>query len=159
MKIGVVADTHSQEVPKQLWDDFEDMDCIVHAGDFCTWDDYQKFKDKKELKAVLGNLDDAKLKKVLPQKLIFKLGGFSFGVYHGEGPAQKVLDFAKAKFEKDKVDAVIFGHSHIPLNLTIGGVLYFNPGSPCDTICAPYCSYGVIEIENRTISGKIIKVK
>ena len=43
MKLGVVSDTHSLEIPKQLLDDFKDIDLIIHAGDFCSADDLAIF--------------------------------------------------------------------------------------------------------------------
>ena len=57
------------------------------------------------------------------------------------------------------IDVVMFGHSHEPLNEKNGGVLYFNPGSPNDKVFAPYCSYGILDISEKGIIGKIIKVK
>ena len=57
------------------------------------------------------------------------------------------------------MDCVIFGHSHQPFNETIDHVLYFNPGSPNDIISAPYCSYGILEVTDKKIVAKLIKVK
>jgi len=159
MKIGVVSDTHSREVPKQLFDDFKCVDFIIHAGDFCTEKDYNLFGDLKEVKAVRGNMDDKQLSKRLADKELFQVEGCTIGLFHGEGPARRVLDYVKERFKEDKVDAVVYGHSHIPFNEVIDGVLYFNPGSPNDDICAPYCSYGMLEIKDGSIEGKIIKVK
>ena len=159
MKIGVVADTHSREVPESLWEDFKSVDLIIHAGDFCSLKDYEKFKKEKVLKAVFGNMDDDHLRKLLPESMIFECDSIRFGLYHGEGPAKRVLEFAQEKFGKEKVDVVIFGHSHIAVNQTIAGVLYLNPGSPNDIISATQCTYGIIEIKNRKISAKITNLK
>ncbi len=159
MKIGVVSDTHSQEIPQQLIKDFADVDLIVHAGDFCSKNVYDSFTKMKTLKAVYGNMDEADLCRKLPQKNIFECGGLRIGVYHGEGPAKRVIDFVREEFKDDKVDVVIFGHSHHPLNEIIDNVLYFNPGSPNDKVHAPYCSYGMLEIKDGKANGKIIKVK
>ena len=60
-------------------------------------------------------------------------------------------------FKNDKVDAIVFGHSHQPLVMRQGGVLFFNPGSPTDDIFAPYKSVGILEIHD-TIEGRIIKL-
>lgn len=159
MKIGVVADTHSRPIPKQLLRDFKAMDLIVHAGDFCTLEDLKIFEQMKNLKAVFGNMDDPEVRKKLPEHMIFDCDSLRIGVYHGEGPAPKVIEFAKEKFKCDKVHCVIFGHTHRALNKMIDGVLYFNPGSPNDIISAPYCSYGILEIKDGKLNGKIIKVK
>ncbi|MBU1888025.1 MAG: metallophosphoesterase family protein, partial [Candidatus Omnitrophica bacterium] len=57
-----------------------------------------------------------------------------------------------------KPDIIIFGHSHVPMNEYIDGVLFFNPGSATDTVFAPYRSYGIIEIENGEVKAEIHKL-
>jgi len=36
--------------------------------------------------------------------------------------------------------------------------IYFNPGSPTDTIFAPYQSYGILEINGKEIKRSIVKI-
>ncbi len=159
MKIGIVADTHSREVPKQLLKDFKSVDLIIHAGDFCSLKDLEIFTKIKDVEAVYGNMDDPQIRKLFPEKQVITLEGFKIGLFHGEGPAKRTLEFTKEKFKNDSIDIVIFGHSHIPFNETIDDVLYFNPGSPNDMITAPYCAYGILELKNDKITAKEIKVK
>lgn len=159
MRIGVVADTHSREIPQQLLKDFQNVDFIIHAGDFCSVNDLNVFKKIGEVKAVYGNMDEAPLRKMLPEREIIEIDGFRIGLYHGEGPPKKVIDYVREAFEGKKLDAVVFGHSHIAMNEKINGTLYFNPGSPNDTITAPFCSYGILEIKKGALVGIIIKIK
>src|SRR3972149_4017312 len=142
MKIGVVSDTHSRVIAKQLLNDFKSVDLIVHAGDFCSEKDLRIFTQIKEVKAVYGNMDEPSLVSKLTRRLIFQWGGFFFGLCHGQGAANHALANIQSEFKKDKLDVVIFGHSHCPFNQEINGILYFNPGSPNDFVCSPYCSYG-----------------
>ncbi len=158
MKIAVVSDTHSLEVPVKIINDLKTMDLIVHAGDFCSMKDLEQFSKIKELKAVYGNMDDQSVRKKLPEKIIFEVEGFKIGVYHGDGAPKGMIDRIKAKFAQDKVDVIIFGHSHVPMNEKDGNILFFNPGSLTDTIRAPYRSYGVLQIQSGKISGKVMKV-
>ena len=158
MRIGIVSDTHSRPLPQQLVKDFQSVDFIIHAGDFCEVADYETVKKIKEVKAVYGNMDSLEMRKILPRKQIFPCGKFMIGVFRGEGPAHTVLEKVRGEFEKDKVDAVVFGHSHEAMNEKINSVLFFNPGSPND-VCASYCSYGILEVSEKEIQGKIIKVK
>ena len=153
MKIGVVSDTHSQPIPKQLLDDFKKVDFIIHAGDFCDTNDLEIFKKVAKVQAVYGNMDDSRIRKLFPARQILKCGLFSIGIFHGEGSAQKILDRVQAEFKNDKVHAVIFGHSHQPFNEKINSVLYFNPGSPNDQVRAPYCSYGILDVTADDIAG------
>ncbi len=159
LRIGVVADTHSRELPKMMIKDFKSVDLIIHAGDFCDTPDYEALAGIKQVKAVYGNMDTAAIRKIFPRRQIFKLGVFTVGLFHGEGPPKTILEKVKEEFQKDKVDIVIFGHSHQPLNQKEGNVLYFNPGSPNDTVFAPYCTYGILEIANKDFSAKHVRIK
>ncbi len=159
LRIGVVGDTHSRELPRMMLKDFKSVDLIIHAGDFCDTADYKMLADIAEVKAVYGNMDSAAIRKIFPRRQIIKLGAFSVGLFHGEGPPKTIFAGVKEEFKNDKVDIVIFGHSHNPLHHKEGNVLYFNPGSPNDTVFAPYCSYGIIEIANKDFSAKHFKIK
>ena len=158
MNIGVISDTHSNPIPKQVLEAFKKVDFIIHAGDFCDEETLKVLKGVKEVKGVWGNMDPAKIRKIFPAKQLIPCGKFKIGLYHGEGPGLKILERVKQEFKNDKVDAVVFGHSHHPFNEKIDGVLYFNPGSPNDTISAPCCSYGILEVNEKSIMGKIIKL-
>jgi len=159
MKIGVIADTHSLEIPREVREAFKGVDLIIHAGDFCSLEDVEVLKKIKELKAVHGNMDDPEVRMKFPPRQVIDCEGVKIGLTHGRGSSFQVLDFVRKEFENDKLDAVIFGHSHEPLNETIGGVLYFNPGSPNDKVHAPYNSYGILEIKDGKIKAKIARLK
>lgn len=158
MKIGVVSDTHSKEIPKQLLDDFKKADLIIHAGDFCTMDVFEQLNKVQDTMAVSGNMDSPDIKQLFPKRQIIEVEGIKIGVTHGEGPSNRVRDYVVEEFEYDDVDVVVFGHAHSPCNEIIKGILYFNPGSPNDDIFAPYCSYGLLEIKDGKVKGKIKKV-
>jgi putative phosphoesterase len=158
MNIGVISDTHSSPIPKQVLEAFKKVDFIIHAGDFCDERTIDALAKIKEVKGVWGNMDPSEVRKIFPARQLISCGKFTVGVYHGEGSRQKVLERVAAEFKKDKVDVVVFGHSHQPFNEKIGGVLYFNPGSPNDSISAPYCSYGILDVTEQGVVGKIIKL-
>ncbi len=159
MKIGVISDTHSRKLPQQMMDDFKKVEFIIHVGDFCDMSVYETLTKMKEVKAVYGNMDDSAICKRVPRRQIVTCGHLRIGLFHGEGATDTLLNKMKAEFQGDHVDAVIFGHSHQPLNEKIDNVLYFNPGSPTDDMFAPYCSYGLLEVVDKGIKGKIVKVK
>ena len=156
--IGIVYDTHSLDLPEKMLKEFRKVDFIIHAGDFCTLKDVQRLEKIKQVKAVCGNRDEDEIRQIFPRKQILEIGALHIGVFHGEGSPTRILGRVKEEFANDKVDCIIFGHSHQPFNQIINDVLYFNPGSPND-ICAACCSYGILEINGKKIIGKLIKVK
>lgn len=158
MKIGVVADTHSKKLPAQLVKDFQSVDLIIHAGDVCDESGLKQLLNIAEVKGVCGNMDDEKLSKKFPARRVLECEGCRIGVVHGHGQKHLVLKFVQEEFCDDKVDVVIFGHTHTPFKETIDSVLYFNPGSPTDDIFAPYKSYGILEISGKDVQAKIVKV-
>ena len=160
MKIGVVSDTHSKTLPDQMIKDFSGVDLILHLGDHCDISVLDALSQLKETRSVCGNMEDEEVFHKLPQKEIIEVENCRIGMCHGEGPPKKVLENVQRTFEKEKLDIVLFGHSHQPFKEMVKGVLYFNPGSPTDTIFAPYLSYGILEIkEGKVIDAQIIKVE
>lgn len=162
MKIIVIADTHipasAPEMPQKLFEYLKSCDMIIHAGDLIDVEVINKLTGLAQMKAVWGNMDTADVKKALPETLIFKADGKTVGVTHGSGSPENTLEKVKETFKGKKLDIVVFGHTHVPFNRTIEGTLYFNPGSVCDKIFAPYRSFGVIEITGNSVKAEIIRV-
>ena len=161
--IGVISDTHIpdrvREIPKKAFEALVKMDLVIHAGDMVAFDVLESFrKFFHKVVAVKGNMDEERLQNTLPEKEIITVEGIRIGITHGRGPAHHILDTIKDEFKEERLNIIIFGHSHTPFNETIDGILYFNPGSLTDTFYAPYNSYGVIEIKNNTIDAHIIKL-
>ncbi len=162
MKIGVISDTHlrdkSENLPSQIEAAFKHVDIIIHAGDFVDISALEKLKKIcPQVTAVCGNMDTEPIRKILPEKEILKIGKFKIGLAHGQGHPSGLPELLLNMFKNDKVDVIIFGHSHKPVNEVINGVLLFNPGSATDKIFAEYNSYGILEINDK-IEGKIIKI-
>jgi uncharacterized protein len=159
MTIGVLSDTHSLDIPAALVKRFKLVDLIIHAGDICDPSTLKLLKKIAPTKAVQGNMDEGALKKELPLKEIIICGNVKIGVTHGHmGETRDALKNAQALFKDDKMDVVIFGHSHQAFNQQIGPTLYFNPGSPNDIVRAKFFSYGLISIEGDKIKAEIIRI-
>ena len=157
MIIGVLSDTHSLIIPSVLIERFKSVDMIIHAGDLCDIHTLKLLKKIAPTKAVLGNMDEMAVKKVLPLKEIIVCGYLKIGVTHGHiGQTREALKNAMSTFKDDKMDVVIFGHSHRAQSEQIGATLYFNPGSPND-VTAKFFSYGLISIEGDKIKAEIVK--
>jgi putative phosphoesterase len=159
MKIIVTADTHSEDLPQLLLKDIAGADLVIHVGDFADISVYRQLKALKDIRAVYGNMDGLDLRGILPRKAVFKCEDVMIGLFHGDGGPGKMFDNVRAAFVKEKVNVVVFGHSHEVFNQVVDGILYFNPGSPTDTFRAAYRSYGVLDINGGKVKGSIIKIK
>jgi uncharacterized protein len=152
MRIGVLSDTHisdrGEEIPAKILEDFRGVDLILLAGDLIDLSVLDRLKKIAPVTAVFGNMDLPEVVKVLKRKEIVTCGKFRIGLFHGFGHPDKIIEHLKLEFKDDKVDAIVFGHSHKPMNEYVGQTLYFNPGSPTDKLFAPYNSYGIIEIND-----------
>ncbi len=157
MNIGVISDTHSRAVPEQVLKELKKMDFVIHAGDIGSKSFFDEFKKINDVKAVYGNMDDGTLRSVLPRSQIILCASFAIGLFHGEGHPGHLVECVQKEFKDKKVDVIVFGHSHHPMNEIKDGILFFNPGSATDTVFAPFRSYGVLEISD-VIKGRIIKI-
>jgi len=162
VKIGVISDTHipikANEVPKEVLEAFKKVDMVIHAGDLVDLSVLDQLRMScPEVKAVYGNMDPESVSAKLPQKIVFDAGSHRIGVIHGFGAPESLVRVLSEMFKQDKVDVIIFGHSHKAFNESIKGVLFFNPGSATDKVFVEYNSYGIIEI-NGTIEARIIKL-
>lgn len=162
MKIGVISDTHipvqAKHIPSKVLDSLKEMDMLIHAGDLVKLSVLDFLKSIcPNVKAVYGNMDSSEVIDSLPQKEIINAGKYRIGLTHGRGSPASLIKTVGDIFKNDRVDVIIFGHSHFPVNEKKGGILYFNPGSPTDTIFAPFNSYGIIEI-NDEVKASIVKI-
>ncbi|MGE5197457.1 MAG: metallophosphoesterase family protein, partial [Deltaproteobacteria bacterium] len=151
MRIGVLSDTHiphrAEGIPKAILDDFKTADMVIHVGDLVDLKVLEQLKGScANVKAVWGNMDPEEIKQRLPRKEIITAGKYKIGITHGYGEPRRLIEKMEEEFRDDKVDVVIFGHSHKALSEKINNVLYFNPGSATDEVFAPYRSYGILEI-------------
>jgi len=160
-KIGVISDTHiptrSPSVPKKIFDYFNGVDLILHAGDLETLEVLNELKKINEnIVAVHGNMDPSEVSSELPSKLIIKINNFKIGLIHGNGPPEGIRERILKEFNEN-LDCIIFGHTHKPFNGIENNILFFNPGSPTDTVFTNINSIGILRINNK-IKGEIIKL-
>jgi uncharacterized protein len=127
-------------------------DLIVHAGDLSDVSVLAELRELGRVAAVHGNVDSSELRRELPESLSLDLNGVTLGVIHDAGPAKGRLERLRARFPD--ADAVVFGHSHMPLHEEREGFQIFNPGSPTERRRAPHRSMG-----EATIAGPRIELR
>jgi len=75
-----------------------------------------------------------------------------------EGDTSHVPDLFRRAFEPD-TRVVIFGHSHVPCAVTLGGKLFFNPGSAGQQrFSLPRCC-GLLELSRESIEATILSLQ
>jgi len=147
--IAILADTHlprgSRAIPAEGVERVRKADLVLHAGDLSTVGVLDELRMLgPPVAAVHGNIDSAELQRMLPERQVVEAGGARIGLVHDAGPAKGRLGRMRMAFPE--CDAVVFGHSHIPLHEEADGFQIFNPGSPTDRRRQPRHSMGVARI-------------
>ena len=150
--MAIISDTHmphgARRLPAACLERLRGAEAIIHAGDICTLEVLAEIRALgPPVHAVHGNVDDAPTRAALPQATTIALGARTLAVLHDAGPARGRLQRMRRRFPG--ADAVIFGHSHIPLHETApdGAFAILNPGSPTERRRAPCHTMGVAELE------------
>lgn len=158
MRIGVISDTHLRsgkvKLPQEVKKGLAGVDLILHAGDWMTLELLPVIERIAPVEGVAGNNDRQDIISRFGHAKVLELGAYRVGIVHGHQGHRHTPLNAAAAFSGQHVDAVVFGHSHIPFNQTLNGVLLFNPGSPTDKRRQPQYSYGILRLDER-IHGEI----
>ena len=146
----VLADTHMPKGARRLPDRCVELvsraEAVIHAGDFFAVSVLAEIEALcSTVHAVHGNVDQPALRERLPERTEIAVGGHRLGLVHDAGPAKGRLARMRAAFPR--ADAVVFGHSHLPLHETdADGFQIFNPGSPTERRRAPQRSMGLLRV-------------
>jgi putative phosphoesterase len=162
MRVVVLSDTHSprrwKSCPAAVAAELRTADLILHAGDVCTADVLGELADYAPVRAVMGNNDGPDVAAWgAPETLDLTLDGLKIGMIHDSGQATGRLPRMRRRFPA--ADLVVFGHSHIPLDITTDGLRIFNPGSPTDRRRQPHGTIGILDIRGAALlDARIVDV-
>jgi uncharacterized protein len=159
VQIAVISDTHLPRGDRRLPGDcvarLQSADVIIHAGDLIRLPVLRELESYAPVIAVHGNVDDADVRAALPAVASLETGGATIAVLHDAGPAKGRLARMRRRFPE--ADAVIFGHSHLPLlERAPDGFQIFNPGSPTERRRAPAHTMGAVSVEDRRLLFQLI---
>lgn len=146
--VGVISDTHGLLRPEAVAA-LQGSDYIIHAGDIGDPKILDKLAAIAPLTAVRGNVDHGAWAQKLPATNVLEIGEVSIFVLHS-------LQELDLKPDAAKFAAVVNGHSHIPKQEWMNGVLYFNPGSAGPRRFRLPVSVGRLTIEDGEIDAKIL---
>ncbi len=158
-RIGVISDTHLHgpdpglgELAAQY---FSDVDLIIHAGDMVHLSVLDVFAGlDREVLAVCGNMDGPDVQSSYPAQHTIQVEGLKIGVMHGWGSPHGIRQRILNTFER--VDAIVYGHTHEAFSGNESGIFFFNPGSPTDSRFTRSRSMGIITVRGNSIEGEIL---
>ncbi len=164
MRLAIVSDTHlprgGRALPEACLAHLRAADLILHAGDLSTLEVLEQLRALgPPVAAVHGNVDDERVRAALPAVRIVRAAGARIAMLHDAGAAAGRLARMRARFPD--ADAVVFGHSHIPLHERdeAGGFQIFNPGSPTDRRRQPVHTMGLAEAgEDGTLAFRHVEL-
>jgi len=159
-KIGVISDTHiptrGRIIPPGLYDLFETVGLILHAGDLVDEQVLDEFKALAPVEAVAGNMDPVRLQSRLGRLKLIEVGKIKIGLLHGDVSGHRIdYDQVLELFRPEKLQAVVFGHLHQPVEELYNEILFFNPGSLIDPRRSPYPSCGLLHLDGSEVCSEI----
>jgi hypothetical protein len=183
VKIGVVSDTHGF-FDTRLDELLAGVELILHAGDVGKQEVLGELQRIAPVRAVRGNVDPSQLG--FPFSMTLNLGGtpsgsspesslFKVELFHELSIPQAELEKwgSQASVEGDaargrdtflrgfdfSTRVIVFGHSHVPCAVALGGKLFFNPGSAGKQRFSLPRSCGVLEVSARGVEATILSLQ
>ncbi len=161
VRVAIVSDTHVPRFAKRLDSALahvaaERPDLIVHCGDLTALKAVAAFEAIAPVRAVAGNNDGPEIVARFGRRTIVRIAGVAIGAVHGDGSPGTTLGRALAAFAGETVDAIVFGHSHVPYCRQHAGVWVVNPGSPTDKRRQPLFSFAILDIALGVCSPRLV---
>ena len=161
MQLAIISDTHmpkgSRALPAECVERLRAADAILHAGDLVALEVLDLLESLgPPVHAVHGNVDEPAVRIRLPAVRIVEAEGARILMTHDGGPAAGRL--ARLRRRYPDADAVVFGHSHLPLHEERDGFHIFNPGSPTDRRRAPFRTMGMAVSRDGRLEFSLIRL-
>jgi putative phosphoesterase len=163
MLVAVISDTHmprgGRRLPEACVERIAAADLLLHAGDLMTAEVLRELEAiGPPVVAVHGNVDSAELRRLLPAERVVDVGGARIAMIHDAGPRAGRIERMRRRFG-DRADAVVFGHSHLPLHERAeDGFQIFNPGSPTERRGAAAHTMGIGRAEGGRLDFELIEL-
>ena len=158
-RLAIISDTHlprgSRRLPDRCVELLRGAELILHAGDISSVAALAELRAiGPPVHAVHGNVDEPALRERLPAERVVEAGGARIAMVHDAGPSRGRLERMRLRFPE--ADAVVFGHSHIPLHAEGDGFQIFNPGSPTDRRRQPRHTMGLAEVAGGRVRFRLL---
>jgi hypothetical protein len=161
VELAIISDTHmprgARRLPEGCIARLRAAELIIHAGDLVRLPVLEELRSYGEVVAVHGNVDDGEVRAALPACAEVAVEGVQIAVVHDAGAAGGRLARLRRRFPD--ADAVVFGHSHLPLHERgPDGFQIFNPGSPTERRRAPTFTMGLAQARAGEVSFELIEL-
>ena len=161
MLVAAISDTHlprgARRLPVACLDALRGADLILHGGDFSSVAFLEELRAVgPPVHAVHGNADEPALREALPKELVVEAAGARIGMVHIPGPAAGREARLVRRFPG--CDAVLFGHTHLPLVERHEGVWILNPGSPTERRRGPFHAFLLLHVAGRQIAPELVRL-
>lgn len=161
-RIFVLADTHAtswQQLPEAVRSGCLTSDYVLHLGDFDSIELLEEFRSFNNFLGVAGNHDGPSLGALLQPRDIVEIDGWRIGLVHGHGCfwPRGIRPGLRESFQGERLDALLYGHTHLMNNKLIGDTLFFNPGSTAGRWPARRGSYGILSV-NGSLTGRLFTI-
>jgi putative phosphoesterase len=157
VRVVLLSDTHAPRfwkgLPPAVAAHLAGADLILHAGDVCVPSVLDELAAYAPVHVVLGNNDGPEVAawgaEETWQSSPDELDGLRVAMIHDAGAKQGRTARMHRRFPD--ADLVVFGHSHIPMDLSGGGLRILNPGSPTDKRRQPKATFATLTISDGVI--------
>ena len=157
-RIAVISDTHCDawdEIHPDAREALAAADIAVHCGDLVRMDVADGLRRAaKRAVIVHGNSDPPDVRAAFPYVEIIAVEDVRIGAIHPawggpEFPPEDLLP----DFPDPPPDAILFGHTHEPMNETRNGILYINPGQGYPSFMTA-CAIAIITVDGGSVSAE-----
>lgn len=131
-RIGLISDTHGF-LDEKVFEYFSYCDEVWHAGDFGEGVATRlgAESNRKVIRGVYGNIDDAAIRSEFPEQLVFMCEGVKVMMRHIGGSPPRYNPETRKELAVHKPQLFISGHSHILKVMYDEKIncLHMNPGA------------------------------
>ena len=148
-RIGIISDTHGC-LPAHVSEVFRGTDLILHAGDIGSGALLEELKCVAPLVAVRGNMDWGRWAEGLLETDSVLIGDAEILLIHDLGKLNRT--------PRDRLLALVNGHTHRPRIERKNGVLYVNPGSAGAPRNGHSASVAMLRVAGPETSAELIPI-
>ena len=162
VQLLVVSDTHIPDFAKALPDavmaEASRADLVLHAGDVTSPRVLEELAEAAPVLCALGNGDgDDVARWGARPRIEARFADINVGMVHDSGSRKGRAARLRRWFPA--ADLVVFGHSHIPMDLSEQGIRLLNPGSPTWKRRQDAPTFAVVTLRERDIDARIAEVR